>query len=302
MLVASLLVGWTSWIARALDGWEQYQGDAQHTGAADGPAPPYREAWSFEIATGGPSVSPTPTASPGAGPRPNQQGLSAPVIVGDPALAVAVGPLEVVAVDIETGEAAWEVDRAYGPSAAPAFAGGPKAGVVVYTQGSEVDDASVMALDPRNGEVAWDEPVSLKAVSRTGVVVEGETAFLGDDRGNIYALRASSGELLWSQRLPGRTLAPLSAKGGIVVATVAGSDPDVPIVTALDATSGERQWQVEPEVFATGATSGVIQGQMFALGLPDRAVHAFDLADGSSRWTSGPFFSLPSPFGGGAAY
>lgn len=295
-------MGSTTWIARALDGWGQYQRDAQHSGAADGPAPPYRETWSFKVPTADPSASPTPSASPSAGPRPNQQGLSAPVIVDTPALAVAVGPREVIAVDVETGESAWEVDRTYGPSATPALAGDPEAAVVVYTQGSGVDDSSVMALDPRDGEGAWDEPVALKAVSRTGVTVEGQTAFLGDDRGNIYALRASSGELLWSVRLPGRTLAPLAARGETVVATVAGSDPDLPIVTALDAASGERMWQVEPEVLAAGATSGVIQGETFAVGLPDRAVHAFNLADGSSRWTSRPFFSLPSPFGGGAAY
>jgi outer membrane protein assembly factor BamB len=295
-------VGPTTWVARAVDGWTQYQGDAQHTGAADGPAAPYREAWSFEVPTGDPGASPTPAASPTAGPRPNQQGLSAPVIVDTPALAVAVGPQEVIAVDVETGESAWEVDRTYGPSATPAVAGDAEAAIVVYTQGSGVDDSSVMALDPRSGEGAWDEPVPLKAVSRTGVTVEGQTAFLGDDRGNIYALRASSGELLWSVRLPGRTLAPLAADGETVVATVAGSDPDLPIVTALDAASGERRWQVEPEVFGTGATSGVIQEETFAVGLPDRAVHAFELADGSSRWTGRPFFSLPSPFGGGAAY
>jgi outer membrane protein assembly factor BamB len=306
VLGAFLVVGSTTWIARALDGWGQYQGDAQHTGAADGPAPPYRETWSFEVPTADQGASPTPSASPSAspsaGPRPNQQGLSAPVIVEDPALAVAVGPRAVIAVDVETGESAWEVDRTYGPSATPALAGDPEAAVVVYTQGSGVDDSSVMALDTHDGDGAWDEPVSLKAVSRTGVTVEGQTAFVGDDRGNVYALRASSGELLWSVRLPGRTLAPLAAQGETVVATVAGSDPDLPIVTALDAASGERMWQVEPEVLAAGATSGVIQGQTFAVGLPDRAVHAFDLADGSSRWTSRPFFSLPSPFGGGAAY
>jgi outer membrane protein assembly factor BamB len=293
-------VGSTTWVARALDGWGQFQGDAQHTGAADGPAPPYRETWSFQVPAADQVVSPTSSASPSAGPRPNQQGLSAPVIVDAPGLAVAVGPREVIAVDVETGEEAWKVDRTYGPSATPALAG--EAAVLVYTQGSGVDDSSVMALDPRDGEDAWDEPLPLKAVSRTGVTVEGQTAFLGDDRGNIYALRASSGELLWSVRLPGRTLAPLAAQGETVVATVAGSDPDLPIVTALDAASGERTWQVEPEVLAAGATSGVIQGQTFAVGLPDRAVHAFDLADGSSRWTSRPFFSLPSPFGGGAAY
>ena len=306
MLAAFLVVGSTTWIAWALDGWGQYQGDAQHTGAADGPAPPYRETWSFEVPTAGQGVSSTPSASPSAsptaGPRPNQQGLSAPVIVDAPPLAVAVGPREVIAVDVETGESAWEVDRTYGPSATPALAGDPEAAVVVYTQGSGVDDSSVMALDPRDGEGAWDEPVSLKAVSRTGVTVEGQTAFMGDDRGNIYALRASNGELLWSVRLPGRTLAPLAVQGETVVATVAGSDPDLPIVTALDAASGERMWQVDPEVLAAGATSGVIQGQTFALGFPDRAVHAFDLADGASRWTSRPFFSLPSPFGGGAAF
>jgi PQQ-like domain len=288
--------------------WRQYQATPEHTGAAEGPAPPYRQAWAYRQRAAAPpsptasaSASPSTTPSSSVGPKPNQQGLSAPVVSVEDELAISVGPTGVVAVDLSSGEGAWSTDREAGPSSAPALAEAGGRDVLVYTQGSSGDDASIMGIDASDGSDAWRRPAPLKAVSRTGVVVEAETAFVGDDRGNVYAFDAASGRSLWSTQLAGRTLAPLTATPDVVVATVAApTSPETPVVIALNASSGAQMWDAHPNVFAAGATSGVVVDGRFALGLPDRAVHAFDLSDGGEAWSSGAFFSLPSPFGAGA--
>jgi outer membrane protein assembly factor BamB len=223
------------------------------------------------------------------------------VLSSDGGLAIAVGPEEVVAVATTTGDRAWSAERTYGPSSPPALAQTDDGDVVVFTEGSGDADSAIQAVNATDGSNAWPNAAPLEAVSRTGVTVQGNTAFVGDDRGNISAFDVGSGDPLWTVRLAGRTLAPLTATSGVVVATVAGGSPEAPIVTALDASSGRRLWEAEPDVFAAGATSGVIEGGRYAVGLPDRSVHSFDLSDGSEVWTSRSFFSLPSPFGAGAA-
>jgi outer membrane protein assembly factor BamB len=125
---------------------------------------------------------------------------------------------------------------------------------------------------------------------------------MADDRGNVYAVDAARGRLLWTVQVSGRPLGPLTVSGGDVLVTLAGEDRGLPVVEALDAKTGERRWQVAPDVFGSGATSGVAHDGAFFVGLPDRAVHSFDLSDGAPRWTSQAFFSLPAPFGAGAAY
>lgn len=292
--------------AAAATPWEQYQATSEHAGAAAGPAPPFRVAWTYRSEAGStPTAAPTatggPSASPTSGPRPNQQGLSAPVIASDDGLAIAVGPTEVVAVALATGDLAWSIERTYGPSSAPALARSDAGDVVLFTLGSNAEDSGLMAVNAADGSDAWPDAAPLEAVSRTGVTVDGDAAFVGDDRGNVSAFDVATGRRRWTAPLAGRTLAPLAAGSGVVIATVAGGSPEAPTLTALDASSGRRLWQAQPEVFAAGATSGVIQGGRYAVGLPDRSVHSFDLSDGAEAWTSRSFFSLPSPFGAGAA-
>jgi outer membrane protein assembly factor BamB len=221
--------------------------------------------------------------------------------VGDAGVAVSVGPREVFAVDIATGRQTWRIARAYGPSSPPAVASVGGRDLVLFTAGLGAT-SSLDAVDAADGSSAWKRSVPLNATSRTGVAVDGQRAFVGDDRGNVYAADVSTGAASWTADPGGRTIAPLAAASGTVVATTGGQQRGLPVVTGFDAATGTQQWRVEPNVFASGATSAVILNDVVAIGFPDRSVHAFDASDGSERWTSRPFFSLASPFGGGAAY
>ena len=54
------------------------------------------------------------------------------------------------------------------------------------------------AIDLDTRQPVWDASVQLDAVSRTGVTVDGNTAFLGDNVGNVHAVAVATGELRWT--------------------------------------------------------------------------------------------------------
>ncbi|HEX6009959.1 MAG TPA: hypothetical protein VFZ50_07640, partial [Actinomycetota bacterium] len=93
--------------------WPQFQGGPEHRGVSEsGPAPPYRTRWTFT--------------------SPDGSGLSSAVIVDG--LAISVGRASVYAVDVATGELAWDVARADGPVSSPAIASGRRL-TLLYVDG-----------------------------------------------------------------------------------------------------------------------------------------------------------------------
>lgn len=122
----------------------------------------------------------------------------------------------------------------------------------------------VFALDARSGCTRWSfEP---GAVVRTAIVVDrvpaGEgrlTAWFGDDRANVHAVDAMTGEQIWTVRVdehPGARIlsAPSFHEGRIYLGVssneeVAAADPRYPCCTfrgsvvALDAASGRIVWK-----------------------------------------------------------
>ena len=148
-----------------------------------------------------------------------QYGVSAPVVSGD--TIVVVAPDQVLGVDATTGTQTWAVDRDLGPPVPAAIATVDGREVVVYTEGfgdgppdptlavpvvgvlvpclglavtiGSVDDGDeptasgtfdshLAAFDLRTQEQLF-KPVPLDEVSRTGVMVEGSTAFVGANGG-----------------------------------------------------------------------------------------------------------------------
>ena len=134
-----------------------------------------------------------------------------------------------MAADIATGGELWSVDRDYGPSVSPAIAETSKRRILIYTEGfgdnppegtatpspdgdaesvvspssgSGSDagpfDSHVAAIDLDTQEPVWDAPVQLDAVSRTGVTVDGDTAYLGDNTGTVYAIDVATGAIRWT--------------------------------------------------------------------------------------------------------
>ena len=304
-LSGSIWIGATA-AAQALQAWGQAQGGPAHTGyVAEAPAPPYQEAWRFGA---------TPGGTGGA------FGLSAPVIAGS--TVVAVGPRVVVAVDLDSGEPLWSVDRTYGPPVSPAIASIPDGRVLLYTQGfgdsppgtsptpsgeaaaspapspAEPFASNLTAIDLATQEPIWDRPLQLKEVSRTGVTVSGDTAYVGDNRGNVYAVDVASGTLRWSAKTGGFLANPLASVDGSVVVTVQGGRTTRARLVALADGDGSEIWNIEIQGAALFATSPVIGDGQVIVGLSDQTVRAFDLGDGSERWSArlnGPLFFTSAP-------
>src|SRR5262249_2958326 len=142
-------------------GWAQFQANAAHTGAADGPTPPYRVAWSLPV------------------PPEGEQGLSAPVLSDQLGLVVAAAKTSVLGVGLDDGTKRCSIPRVAGPPASPAIAKVDGHDAVVFTEGSTSDNAKLRAVDLGTKHDLWKHPVALPGPSRTGVTVLGSTAIVG---------------------------------------------------------------------------------------------------------------------------
>ncbi len=287
--------------AQAIEGWAQFQGDAGHTGFVnDAAQPPYRAAWHLGVPLGGPNAT---------------FGLSQPVVDGSSI--VAVGPDSIVAADIATGRMLWSVERDYGPSVSPAIAETSERRILIYTEGfgdnppdgsatpspdaspspssspssgSGSDagpfDSHVAAIDLDTQEPVWDAPAQLDAVSRTGVTVDGDTAYLGDNTGTVVALDVATGAVRWTADAGGFLTTALAVSDGFVYATVQGDRTSRSHLVAFDAADGSTSWDDEMSGEALFASPPAISGGTIVVGFSDRSVRAFDASDGTERWST----------------
>jgi outer membrane protein assembly factor BamB len=177
--------------------WPQFQGGPAHVGSSDGPAPPYGQRWRFPIEQVG------------------DQAASPPVVVDDQA--ITVGPNAVYAIDLTNGQQAWKLARAPGPTAPPAVTTVKGQPVVLYTEGSTSADSMLRAVIITTRRPAWD-PLALGEESRSGVTVDGDTAFVGDDAGTVHAVDVTTGAERWTARLTAGVPGPLTVDGGRVFA------------------------------------------------------------------------------------
>ncbi len=280
--------------------WTQFQGNAAHAGAAPaGPQPPYRSAWTFSVppkkdcGMRGPSGLTIPC-----------EGLSAPVVAGD--VAIAVGPDAVYGVDIATGNQRWSVPRDGKPSS-PALAESGGRVVALYVDGRDASTAALKAIYVRTQKPVWS-PVGLKAPASTGVTVDGGTAYVADESGNVYAVDAATGQISWTRALLGQPRGPLAVADGMVFATPQAQGTQQQIaasVVALDAGTGEQVWSFNPRVPTNLASIAAADGPTVVVSFrdgnaTDGAIYGLDASDGSKRW-SGRLTSLTSPFSAPAA-
>ena len=296
LMLAAPLFGRT---ASAQEGatWSQYQGGPGHQGyAPEGPEPPFRVRWTL--------------------PAPAGASLSGAVVEGD--VAITVGEEAVYGVDVATGEVAWQIPRAGGPLSVPAVAsqsGGR--GVLVYLEGpadtisggessspsaspsgttaspsaspspaADQDEvSSVVAVRLQDRKELWRTP--LKDISRSGITIDGDAVFVGDQLGNVYALSLEDGSESWSEQVGGRADTSIAVADGN--AYVVARDADTPrvVVAAFDAATGERAWTpLSLQVSSTAGSAPTGAGGSLFLGSADRRVRALDAANGDERWNA----------------
>jgi polyvinyl alcohol dehydrogenase (cytochrome) len=121
-------------------------------------------------------------------------------------------------------------------------------------------DGAVYSLDARSGCTHWVYN-ALAGVRVAPVVAgDGRSAFFGDLKGNVYAVNAATGALLWKTRADEHPLAVITGSpkldGGRLYVPVSGRDESIAAINpsfecctfrgslaALDAATGKRIWQ-----------------------------------------------------------
>ncbi|PQA75779.1 outer membrane protein assembly factor BamB [Rhodoferax sp. TS-BS-61-7] len=150
-----------------------------------------------------------------------------------------------------------------------------------HVVGSQVLLASakgiVTALQGETGSVAWQLDVGTPLVS--GVGSDGQTAAVMSEAGELIAM--SSGKVLWKQRLGALGLTPPLVAGARIFTLTADRT-----VTAFDAASGQRLWQLQrssdPLVLGQAGVLLAV-GDTLVVGVAGRLLGVNPL-NGASRW------------------
>jgi outer membrane protein assembly factor BamB len=249
------------------------------------------------------------------------------VIVGG--VAITLGERAIYGVDLSSGSVSWTVPRAGGPLSVPAIVpgGGGDPTVLVYlegplqeteTSGSPTSSASaspstppspsgttvspdaaagsdLVAIELDGRTELWRTP--LGGASRTGVAVDAETAYVGDDDGTVTAVSLADGSVRWTRDLResddtcaglagGKVDVPLAVADARVIAIARNVDGASVAVVALDAATGACLWQKSPQVGSSAVSAAAARDGQVVIGGADRLVQALDGSDGERAWSS----------------
>jgi len=197
---------------------------------------------------------------------------------------------DLYALDRETGETRWRFDTGWPVRRAPAVVGGR-----VFV-GAGVSPVGALS-GPIGAVYALDATsgdllweVRVPAVDSSPTVVNG-TVFVGDSDGRVHALSAVSGGSLWTAEV-GTDGAVRSSPTVVDETVLIGGQAGV---YALDVVTGETRWLFETEQ-AVRSSPTVADGRVI-VGRIDGSVSAVAAATGEERWTTelGPLPVRSSP-------
>ncbi|MEP6978555.1 MAG: PQQ-binding-like beta-propeller repeat protein [Thermoleophilia bacterium] len=191
-----------------------------------------------------------------------------------------------IAVNTKTGKRAWKHFEHRCVASSPAV----HAHVVYATflnrppcNASRVTDGEVVAYAAGFGRVQWRTRIG---PSESSPLVANGRVYVGDWRGNVYALDAATGRIRWTFHTKDRV------KGGVALAGfrlfVGSYDGHV---YALDARNGHLLWRSSAQARLGSsatfyATPAVAYGRVY-IGATDGKVYSFGAASGKLRWSHG---------------
>src|SRR5438105_1465220 len=122
-------------------------------------------------------------------------------------------------------------------------------------------------LGPSNAAkltVLWK--FSTPAIVAGTPAVVGDAVFDGDTAGNVYALKAKDGKLLWKATIQGASFtgSPTVLRGRVVIGSRSNG-----VIYGLDRDTGSVTWQAKPNSFGRPAIwgSGTQVGKFVAIGV-----------------------------------
>lgn len=197
-------------------------------------------------------------------------------------LFAATGYGDVLALEPSSGEVVWRRALLVPMRAAPVVSGG-RVFVISY-------DNQTWALDGRDGEVIWQHAGIVETARLLGAAsaaVERDTVIVPYSSGEIYALRADNGRVVWSESL---SAPQLGAEGLASLNTINGSpviDRDVVYavshggrLAALDIATGSRRW----DQALSGQNTPWIAGDFMFVVAADGEVVCLSREKGRVRW------------------
>jgi len=154
----------------------------------------------------------------------------------------------------------------------------------------------VIAFDKENGKKVWS--VDLSDINnersfwdnRTSALVAGgpiaglNKIFLGTENGDVFALDAETGELIWQAKIKGEVITAPAIDSGILVVNSASG-----LLKAFNANDGEVLWEIEQDVPALtlrGISSPAIASGGVIVGSGKGAVNIYILPTGQSGWAT----------------
>jgi outer membrane protein assembly factor BamB len=168
----------------------------------------------------------------------------------------------IVAVDLDRGRVLWRRDRA--TTIAPSVGDG-----LVFLGG----DGVVEALSADRGDTRWRTPIPGRLVT---VTWDNSWLLCSNDAGDLAALRASDGALIWRVSLGAAVVLPPAAGLDRVYLALDGGQ-----LVAVTLTGGERAWTRTLPGRITGLST---TDQHVIAGTTGKAVFSFHLGTGRQEW------------------
>lgn len=198
----------------------------------------------------------------------------------DGTLYVVTGLAEAMAVDPADGTLRWRVDLPAPARGAPTVSGGLLFVPTIENQ--------LLALSTADGERRWvyrAQPVTTLSLGLPAPAVEGDVVVAGFASGELAAIRANDGRLIWGETLTSARgggfsdIAAISAMpviddGRVFAAGLGG------ITIALDLRSGRRLWERE----VTASETPWVAGDALFLMTTGGELVCFGRDDGRVRW------------------
>lgn len=218
---------------------------------------------------------------------------SSPLLV-DGALVFGSGDSNLYSVDAATGKERWRFATG-GPVDGSAAYVAPRGGRPLVAVTSR--DGFLHAVDAANGHQRWKLALGDELPFRWGwdfilstPAVDGDRLFVGSGNGDVLAVEAASGKVLWRHATAGRVRSsPTAANGVVYVGSFDGH------LYALDAATGAERWKFAAEgtkldSVAAGfdrlsiQSSPAVSTDQVVFGARDGMFYGIDRKTGAQRW------------------
>lgn len=199
------------------------------------------------------------------------------------------------AIDAEDGSEKWSVKLSGAMSAQPVV--NPESNLVYAAS----YDREVHAFDIESGEEQWSVQASDWLWSAPALA--DDAVYFGDSSGNVFAVNATSGEILWESDVHRMNVVagvvqnpPLQIKGSIqaspivhngvvYIASLGNIESEEGLLVAMDAATGEELWQTTTP--APLFSTPVIVGDVIVVAMQSEAgiLQGYELETGRLDWS-----------------